>query len=116
MTRLMLTPVVLSFVLLAAHLLRGGSVTLALLSLLLPGLLLVRRRWSRRMLQLLLVAAGAEWLRTGVALATRRMELGEPWLRMAVILGLVALVTAGSALLLQSERMQQRYGGAAPAT
>jgi hypothetical protein len=39
------------------------------------------------------------------------MDTGAPWLRMAVILGTVALWTLGSALLLETPRLRRRYRG-----
>ena len=109
MTGLLLTPVVLSFVLLAAHFSRNDVPPLVLLCLLIPFILLLKRSWVPRLLQLLLGLGALEWIRTAMALARQRIDAGEPWMRMALILAAVALVTAGSAVLLQSARLQQRY-------
>ena len=110
MTGLILTPVVLSFVLLAAHFSRNDVPSLVLLCLLIPFILLLKRSWVPRLLQLLLGLGAVEWIRTAVVLAGRRIDAGEPWLRMALILAAVALVTAGSAFLLQTARVRRRYG------
>lgn len=109
MTGLLLTPIVLSFVILAAHFSRHDAPVLTWLCLALPLLVFVRRRWAPRVLQLALVGGALEWIRTAVSLTTQRMDADEPWVRMAVILGLVTLVTAGSALLLQNRRLRQRH-------
>ncbi len=110
MIGLMLTPVVLSFVLLAAHFSRHDVPLLTLLCLLIPFLLLLKRPWVPRLFQLLLAIGALEWIRTAVVLARARIDAGEPWIRMALILAGVALVTTGSAVLLQSSRLRHLYG------
>ncbi len=82
-----LTPVVLSFVLLAAHFSRHDVPVFPLLCLAMPLVLLVKKSWVPRLLQLLLALGALEWLRTAVVLSARRMDAGEAWVRMAVILG-----------------------------
>jgi hypothetical protein len=114
MTGFALTSVFLSFVLLAAHFSRHEVPVLMALSLLAPFLLFVKRPWVPRLLQLLLVLGAFEWVRTAAVLAVRRIDAGEPWLRMAVILGVVALVTTGAAALLQSTRVRHRFGTNTP--
>jgi hypothetical protein len=60
---------------------------------------------------LLLILAGLEWVRTTVALVSRRQEAEEPWIRLAVILGAVALFTVASALVFRSAALRARYTG-----
>lgn len=91
--------VVLSALLLAAHFYRRGAAIVAALCTVLPLVLLVPRGWARRSLQIALVLGTLEWLRTLWSLARVREALGEPWFRMAVILGSVAVVTAAAAWL-----------------
>ena len=109
MTALLLTPVVLSVLVLGAHFLRGGHGAIVLLLLLTLPLLAVRRPWVRRVLQAVLVLGALEWVRTLVSLVQLRMALGQPYTRMAVILGAVALVTLLSALVLETRRLRARY-------
>lgn len=85
--------IVLACLLLAAHFSRAGNNILAVLSLLLPLLLLVGKPWARVTLRIALVLGGLEWVRTLVRLVSERRGQGEDWMRMAVILGIVALVT-----------------------
>ena len=85
--------VVISALLIGAHFLRDGQLLLVLLSLLLPALLLVRRPWATTVVRGLLGLACAEWLRTAWVLTQQRQAQGEPWTRMALILGVVALIT-----------------------
>ena len=52
-----------------------------------------------------------EWLRTLFVLVAERQALGESWDRLAMILGLVAVITGGSALFFSySSSVRQRYG------
>ena len=67
-------------------------------SLAFPLLLLVQRQWAQRVVQGVLVLATFEWIRTLLAHVAQRQALGEPWLRMALILGGVAAFTAASTL------------------
>jgi len=93
-------PVVLSFLLLAAHFLRAGQILGVAVCLLLPLLLGVRRAWSVWVLRGALAVVGLWWVRILAAIAAERRSLGEPWLRMALILGGVALVAWISILAL----------------
>lgn len=91
-------PVVLSGLVLAAHFYRARNLPLVALSVALPLLLLVRERWSARAVQAGLVLGGLEWVRTLAFFAGQRVEEGRPWARLAAILGVVAVLTALSAL------------------
>lgn len=109
---LRLLPVALSAVLLAAHFSRADLLLGVVLSLCFPLLLLVRRPWAARSVQALLLAGALEWIRTAAALAARRVELGQPWLRLVAILGAVAVLTAASALVFRSPRLRRIWWGA----
>jgi len=74
------------------------------------ALLFVRQEWVARLMQVVLVLGGLEWIRTLYELAQVRAAMGEPYLRMMIILGIVAAVTAGSALLFQSQTLKRIYG------
>lgn len=109
MTLLLLLPALLSVLLLAAHLVREGVLILVPLLLLMVPLLLVRRGWVARLWQIVLVAAAFEWVRTAVFLAAARNDRGEPWLRMILILGSVALLSVVAALLFEADALNRRY-------
>ena len=98
MRHLLLIPIVLSAVTLGAHLLRGGHLPLALAAAALPLLLVPRPVAALRLLQGLLLLGALEWVRALFQILEMRRAMGQPWQRMAVILGAVALVTALSAL------------------
>ena len=111
MTFIRLLPVILSSLLLGAHFFRAGLTFLAVLIVLFPALLLVKRAWVARLAQLVLVLGGIEWVRTLIIFVAARREMGQPWTRLAVILGTVALFTIGSGLLFSlSGALRKRYG------
>ena len=93
-----------------AHFLRAGNMVLLAAVLVLLALLGVRRPWVVRVLQLALVLGALEWARALFVLARRRVQAGEPVVRMSVILGAVAIVTALSALVFRSARVRRWYG------
>ena len=109
MTWLLLTAPVLAALLLAAHFYRAGLWPLAIVSIAALALLFVRRPWAARALQAGLLIGAVEWLRTLAVFAAQRMSLGQPWLRLAVILGTVALLTALAALVFRHRRLRERY-------
>jgi hypothetical protein len=102
-------PVILSLVAIGAHFLRYDILIGVAGVLLLIALLFVRRPWVARMTQVVLVIGALEWLRTLYELLLLRVGLGQPFLRMSIILGIVAVVTICSALLFQSVTMKKIY-------
>ncbi len=106
---LLASPIVLSALLLAAHFLRGGHAALVALSLAIPLLLLVRRPWAGWTISLSLSLGSLAWLFTLCQIAQQRLAMGEPWLRMALILGAVALFTGASALLPRAQRLVRHF-------
>lgn len=93
-----LIPLLLSCLLLGAHFLRAGLTPMVILSLNLPFLLFIKQQWATRLLQLCMILGAVEWLRTLFFMVTERQNMGEPWLRLVLILGGVSLFTALSAL------------------
>ena len=85
MTLVRVLPVLISFLLLAAHFSRGDNQPLMVLSLLFPLLLLVRKPWVVPIVQVTLVVAGLEWLRRTIELVRQRQAAGDSWTRLAVI-------------------------------
>ena len=108
---LRLIPVILSAILLAAHFSRAGLPAISLLALGLPFLLLIRKPWTARTVQLALVLGGLEWLRAAWGYVRQRMAIGEPWTRLLAILGVVALLTWASALVFRSPRLRPIWFG-----
>jgi hypothetical protein len=109
MTILLLLAPALSLALLSAHFYRDGAWPLALLCVAFIVLLAWRRAWVPRLLQIVLAAGCVEWVWTTFILAQQRMALGQPWIRLALILGVVTVFTAASVLALRHARVRQRY-------
>ncbi len=85
--------IVLAFVVLAAHTSRAGSNLLAGLILLAPLLLFVRRPWAGWTLRVALILGGFEWIRTLFRLVGERRAASDDWVRLAVILIAVSVLT-----------------------
>lgn len=94
-------PAVLAFLVLGAHCFRAGWLPLVVLCLGAPVLLFLGRRWALTAAKILLALGAAEWVRTLWMIAMHRKAEGAPWLRMALILGAVALFTLGAAFLVR---------------
>jgi len=101
--------VIVSMLLLGAHFYRAGSVVVASVIAALPLALLIRRAWIARLFQVVLVLGALEWCRTLFTIAQMRIAFDQPWWRMALILGAVALFTGLSALVFESRGLRERY-------
>lgn len=93
----------------AAHFSRTQNDWLALGCLLIPLLLLIKKRWILKIYQAYLVVGGIVWISRTAELVHMRQSEGEPWLRLAIILSVVALYTLLSAFILQNKKIQTRY-------
>lgn len=107
-------PLILSCLILIAHHSRGGEPGLMGLWATVPFALLLRRRWVDRALQLVMLAGACEWILTIRALVEVRQAVGMPYVRMAVILGVVTLLTAASGLLLDTAGRRKRLPNGDP--
>lgn len=103
-------PVVLSIVVLGAHFMRGGNWIGVFVSLLVMALLFIRRPWAARVVQVVLLLGALEWAHTLYEFVQMRAAHGQPFVRLAVILGVVETVTLLSALLFQSATLKGVYG------
>ncbi len=106
---LLFLPILLSLAMFAAHFLRYGNFLLVAAILGLAALLLVRRPWVARLTQFVLAVAAVEWLRTLAMLVQARAAVGEPYLRLAIILGVVAALAMVAALLFQTKALKAIY-------
>ncbi|MDZ7265644.1 MAG: 4Fe-4S binding protein [candidate division KSB1 bacterium] len=111
MNFIILLPVIISSLLMAAHFSRAEQHGVAIVFLLLPFLLLIKRRWVAIIFQVLLLLAAVEWMQTTLRIVHLRQALGQPWLRLVIILGSVALFTALAALVFESKSLKQRFVG-----
>lgn len=99
-------PALLALLLLGAHFLRFGRLALVALCLLLLGPLFVPRRWAQRLVSAALALGSLVWLWTLGEDVQQRLAFGMPWLRLAAILGAVALFTAWAAWLVRPRAAQ----------
>jgi hypothetical protein len=109
MNFLRLLPVIVSFALLAAHFYRAELTLLVAICAFFPLLLFLRTPWVPQLFQGALIIGALEWLRTLYMLAAMRIGFDQPWGRLAVILGAVALFTALSGLLFNGRSLRVRY-------
>lgn len=111
----MATAMILAFaslfcVILAAHFLRMGAMSGVLVCLGLPVVAaLTRARWALRSLQAVLLLGSVSWIVTAVRLGVERRAAGDPWLRMALILGTVAALSALAAALLNRRSVLESF-------
>lgn len=109
MNLIKLFPVYLSSLLLGAHFLYIDNIPLVAGSLLFPILLLFQKPWIARIIQLILLAGALEWVRTLLIHVAQRKLEGQEWTRLAVILGIVALLTGLSAFVFQLQSIKKLY-------
>jgi hypothetical protein len=109
MNILRLLPVILSLLLLGAHYYRAGLPVLSGLCVGVLFLLFFRKRWIPHLFQGLLILASLEWLRALYFFAAMRIAWNEPWTRLAIILGAVALFTLLSGLVFRNARLRAFY-------
>lgn len=100
---------ILSCLLLGAHFLRGGHLVLMVLCLIIPSLLLIKKRWSLIIVQIFLFVGTWIWIRTAIIIIHERMILGIPWGKIVIIIGPIAIFTLLAGLLLNSQVVRKRY-------
>jgi hypothetical protein len=94
-------PALLSAILLSAHFFRQGDVLISVGCIVSPLLLVIRKTWAVRGLQILLLAGFFVWVDAGLTMYGERVARGIPWVRMVLIMSGVALFSVVSALLLE---------------
>lgn len=99
----------INFITFAAHFSRAGMGLLSILVLILPFILLYKKKISLQIVQAVMVLAGIEWIRTAYQYITQRMDTGEPWLRLSMILSVVIISAFWSAFLLNCDQIKDTY-------
>ena len=94
-------PAVLALLMLGAHFLRFAQLPLVALCLALLVPLFLRRPWAQGLVAGALALGALVWLWTLIGDVQQRLAYGAPWLRLALILGGVALFTAWAAWLVR---------------
>lgn len=79
----------LSFILLAAHFLRSGDISIAFAMIGSIFLIFLKRRWSRYISAIILSAGIPVWIMTAAGSIQQRITTDSPWIRLSVIMGLV---------------------------
>ena len=108
-TFLLLLPVCLSLLTLAAHFLRAGQLMPTAICIFLLFFLFMYTPLSARLVQLALVLGTIEWISTAVAFSAQRAAIGEPAGRMQAILGSVAAVSFLSIFVFYSSILKRRF-------
>jgi hypothetical protein len=99
----------LALLVLAAHFYRASAWLPIAVVAAVSALLFVRQPWAVRAIQAALVVGAIEWIRSAAQLVALRESMGQPWTRLAIILGAVALFTALSALVFETRSLRARY-------
>jgi len=106
---LRLLPVILSFLILGAHFSRDSQPVLMLIALVFPFLLLIKKPWVPKLLQIALILGAFEWLRSMYFYVQAYIEREQSWTKLALIIGGVALFTLLSALVFRIKAVRNRY-------
>ena len=101
--------VIFCYLLIAAHLFRANMPFLMLISLFIPFLLFWKTKISVRIIQISLLLSAFEWIRTMIFLINIRIETNENWIRMAIILGFVAILNLLSIFIFNTKDMKKIY-------
>lgn len=109
MAALLPLPAVLACLLVAAHALRSGDMGLFAALLGVTSLLFSRRAFVRLIAIPLLCGAALFWAHTALELSAMRRAFGEPWLRLALILGGVSAFNLGAALVMTLPAAVRRF-------
>jgi NAD-dependent dihydropyrimidine dehydrogenase PreA subunit len=100
---------VLSGILLAAHFSRAQNDWFAGACLVFPFILLSKKRWVMRIFQLFLLGGAMIWIERTISLVQLRQQKQLSWLRLAIILGIVALFTALSSLVFNNKKIKEMF-------
>ena len=104
-----LLPVIFSFLILSAHFSRGDIFVLSIICFLIPFLLFIRQGWVVRTIQILLIIGSIEWVRTLFIYINERQAIGEPYIRLVIIIGIIVLFTGLSALVFRNQSLKKLY-------
>lgn len=104
-----LIPLIIAFLLLGAHFLRSGHMILGGVSILVPLLLLIKKRWMLLFVQWVAYSGAIVWIQTTFSLVQQRRMAGVPWVRMLLILSGVTVLTLYAGYLLSSDIVKRRY-------
>lgn len=104
-----LLPPIMSLLLLSAHFSRADMPLLSLVFLIIPLLLFIKKKWIVRSIQTFLILGVLEWIRSIFFYVNQRQEIGESYVRLVIIIGVVALITGLSALVFKNKKLKELY-------
>ncbi len=104
-----LLPLIFSVLLLAAHFLRFHGLLPMAIFLMFLFLLVIRKMWVIRFWQVVLSLGTLLWIDTTFRLIQFRIAMNQPWLRMAIIMGVIIFFTAFSGIWLESRKIKDYY-------
>ena len=96
--------------LLSAHFSRANNNVLAIITLLVPFLLFVKKSWVIQVLQGIGYLASVAWLFSAYQYIQQRIANGDDWVRLAIIIFTVAVYSAWSSYFLGSQPVKETYG------
>lgn len=100
---------VLGLLILAAHFLRFGDTGLSVALAATAMLCFSRQGWARIVCSFILFLGAFLWVKTGIDFIQIRMAVGQPWVRLAVIMGGVSVFSLLGAWILSLERTALRF-------
>lgn len=105
----LLLPAIISLLAIAAHFLRFGNLIIIGIILLLILSLLIKHKFSARVVQLGLLLATLEWVQTANMLISYRLDYDLPWIRLTAIMIFVILFTFSSIFIFKTKTLKERY-------
>lgn len=100
---------VLGLIMLAAHFLRFGDMGLTVVIIAMAGLCFTRLGWARIVCSAALFVSSFLWVQSGIDFVQIRMAVGQPWMRLVVIMGSVCAFSLFGAWVLSTEKAAARF-------
>jgi len=104
-----LLPIILSLLIVSAHYSRNGNTHMTFAMMLLPFILLIKKKWIVYVSSAFLIFTGLIWFETTYKFVQMRQTMGLPYLRLMAILGTVAFLSVISAFSFKGKSLTKRY-------
>jgi len=108
-TFLQLLPVFLSIILISAHFYRANEQYLAYILIATPFLLIIKKKFIARGMQVILFLSTIEWWTTVYKIIQIRRQYQMPWMRFGLIMGSVAVFTLLSIIVFETKILKRIY-------
>jgi hypothetical protein len=106
---ILIIPVIISFLLLAAHFYRRGNLIFTIIAICIPFLLFLKNKYSIYIVQIFLFAGIIVWINTYVFLKNIYDKYNVSFSKAGLILSCVILLTALSILILNFKPLKNIY-------